>query len=333
MKQVFLTLLLIAGLALSSEARTLTAVANGPWESNSTWSPAGVPGNNDIVYIPLGKTVTVNSNHNESSSQMQVRVGGVLDFVGGGSKLWIAAQSLVYVYPAGKITANQNSQVIKIGGTTVMNGSNSGTTITGPSVATSTNSTNNLSASNTPSGFLPYSPSALPVTFIAFTATRQGGDVLVQWSTATEENADRFDVEVSNDGRNWSPLGSVPAAGNSFDLRQYSFTARSQGGTLQFRVKQVDLDGKYTYTAIRTVKGAIDGSVKMTAASGRLVLNFGAQLNNATVRILNLNGQVLQEQKMSTAFGQVLLPTAQKGLCIVAVLSENEIAATQKVVL
>ena len=333
MKQLYFTLLLIAGLAISSQARMLTAQANGNWSSASTWSPAAIPTNNDVVYIPAGFTVTVNTNLNEKNSFMEVRVGGVLNFVGGGAKLWINSQSVVYVYTNGKITANQNSQVIIIGNTTVMNATNTGTVVSGPSVARSSSGTNSTLSSNTPTGFAPYDPIALPVQFLAFTATRQANDVLVQWSTATEENADRFEVEVSNDGRNWTTLGSVRAAGTSYAVRQYSFTARNQTGTLQYRVQQLDLDGRYTYTPVRTVKAAADASVKMTAASGRLVLTFGSEVKDATIRILSLAGQVLQEQKMNSAIGQVLVSTGQKGLCIVTVFAGNEIAATQKVVL
>ncbi|RYY64814.1 MAG: hypothetical protein EOO12_08665 [Chitinophagaceae bacterium] len=336
MKKALLALTLLLSIAQFAQARTVTAQGNGNWEDASTWAP-GAPANGDLVVIPHGMTVSVTSNIQQKTWTMDVRVGGVLNFVGGGAKLWFNSQSVIFVYPAGKINANQNSQVITLGNTVVLNGSNQGITISGPSAAISGGGTSSQSAQSASqpvnSGFLPYSPSALPVQFIAFTATRQAGDVLVQWSTATEENADRYEVEVSTDGRNWTTLGSVRASGNSFNVRQYSYTARNQNGNLQFRVKQVDLDGRYTYTAVRTLKAAADASVKMIATPGRLVLTFGTELKGATVRILNSAGQVLQEQKMNSAFGQVLVPTSQKGLCIVAVFTENEIAATQKVVL
>ncbi|GAB4092782.1 discoidin domain-containing protein [Flaviaesturariibacter terrae] len=335
MKPFFVTLLMIAGLATAVHARTLTAVANGNWQTASTWSPAAVPTNNDVVLIPSDKIVSITNNINEKTSFMELRIAGILDFVGGGSKLWLNGQSMVFVYPTGSITANQNSQVIILGNTTVLAGPNTGTaTVSGPAVATSSSpSASSSSATSTTAGFLPYSPSALPVVFIAFTATRQGSDVLVQWSTASEEAASRFEVEVSTDGRTWTSYGTVAAAGNSNTVRTYSYNVRNLPGSLQVRVKQVDISGSYTYTATRTLKGGAEGSIKMTAASGRLVLTFGTELKGATIRVINLAGQVLQEQKVASAIGQVLVPVSQKGLCIVAVLSENEIAASQKLVL
>ncbi|GAA4318470.1 hypothetical protein [Flaviaesturariibacter amylovorans] len=333
MKTILFALFILAGLSLTAHARTVTAVNSGSWESSSTWSPAA-PGNGDLVLIPRDKTVEITSNIQQKFWQMDIRVAGTLNFVGGGAKLWLNDQSVIYVYSYGKIYSNQNSQVIILGSTTVMNGTNSGVTITGPSVATANNSSaSSLTSSSSAAGFQPYSPSALPVQFIAFTAVRRAGDVLVQWSTAQEVDALSFEVEMSTDGRSWNTLSTVAAAGNSSSTRAYSFTARNlPAGTLQFRIKQIDINGKYTYTAIRTVKSGSDAHIGLMAAPGKLVARFGQEVKGVTIRVMNANGQVLQEQQLASAFGQVLLPTQAKGYCIVAILHNNEIAASQALV-
>ncbi|RYZ30987.1 MAG: T9SS type A sorting domain-containing protein, partial [Sphingobacteriales bacterium] len=253
---------------------------------------------------------------------------GTLSLNGGGGKL-VLTDGQIYVTPGGKITTNNNSQIISIGGKTIVNGTGGNSTIQ------ATNATGVLFGSSAQDGLVQNStlPVALPVKFINFNASRQGKDVQVQWATASEENSDRFDVETSTDGRNWATNGSVAAAGNSNSVINYNYTARSIAGTVQVRIRQVDIDGKYTYTDIRTVKGDFDGSVKVTAGSGRLNIQFGTEVKGATVRIMNLNGQVLQEQKFTSAVGQVTIPTNYKGICVVSVLSETEQVATQKVIL
>ncbi|RYY99383.1 MAG: hypothetical protein EOO11_05130 [Chitinophagaceae bacterium] len=333
MKTIVLTLLLLAGFAPFAQARTVTAKADGAWNDPATWNP-GVPANGDLVMIPYGKTVNVTTNVQEKTWKMDIRIGGIMNFVGGGARLWFNSQSIIFVYTQGKINSNQNSQVIILGSTTVLDGTNSGITISGPSAAIAANTTPSLASSTgSATGFLPYSPSALPVKFIAFTAVRRNSDVLVQWSTAQEVDALSYEVELSTDGRNWSNLGTVNAAGNSSSTRSYSFTARSlPAGTLQFRVKQVDIDGKFTYTAIRTVKSGIDGSIQLSAVSGKLVASFGQEVKGATIRIMNLNGQVLQEQKLASAIGQVLLPASVKGYVVATVINDNEILASRQLV-
>ncbi|TCJ13259.1 hypothetical protein EPD60_12745 [Flaviaesturariibacter flavus] len=323
MKQFSLTLLAIIGFAIIAQARILTAANNGDWATASTWSPAVVPNNNDTVVVPQGKTVSITNNQNMNNEYMLLRVMGKLAFVGNGSKLKVNGSSAVLVYPGGMIDASSNSQSISIGNTDVLKGND----IAGGSTGYMATSTSN--------GFQKFNFNTLPVRFVAFTATRHSGDVLLQWTTAQEVNAFSFEVEASTDGRNWVALATIKAAGTTSLEQNYSFLARNSGaGSIQFRIKQIDLDGKFMYTAARIVKGSGEaGEIKVAASAGRVVLQFGQEVKGATVRILGLNGQVLQEQKLGTAIGQVLVPTTQKGICLVAVVTENEVAAAQKVLL
>lgn len=56
----------------------------------------------------------------------------------------------------------------------------------------------------------------LPVELLSFSGTcADDGEVLLLWSTASEQNSDKFTVETSKDGESWSFVGSVPGAGNS----------------------------------------------------------------------------------------------------------------------
>lgn len=55
------TLLLIA--ALLARGATYTSVQTGHWNSTSTWSPSGVPGNGDVVRLADGVTVTIPSGY------------------------------------------------------------------------------------------------------------------------------------------------------------------------------------------------------------------------------------------------------------------------------
>ncbi|GAA4318473.1 hypothetical protein [Flaviaesturariibacter amylovorans] len=323
MNKILLTLLALV-LTASANGRILTAINNGTWGTSSTWSPAAVPNDDDTVIIPANRVVTISSNENLNHEYLLLRVMGGLNFVGNGSKLKVGDSSVIFVYPEGIINASHNSQSITIGNSTVMTGSNSGNSVTGP-----------VMASSATGAFQPFSFSTLPVQFLAFSTTRRGADVLVQWATALEVGAFGFEVEFSRDGRTWTTLGLVRAAGNSSSDRRYSYTARNlPAGTLQFRIRQIDLDGTFTYTAIRTVRAGADASgIKLSALSGRLLLEFGEEVRGATVRIFNIGGQLLQEQRLGSAVGQVLVPTSVKGHVVVAVSNNNELATTRQLVL
>lgn len=96
----------------------------------------------------------------------------------------------------------------------------------------------------------------LPVTLTDFTAKLVGPAVQLNWHTASEQNADRFEVERSTDATTFTPLGSVAAAGTSSQAHAYAFpdTHLPVGATtLYYRLRQVDLDGTSTYSPVRTV--------------------------------------------------------------------------------
>lgn len=100
----------------------------------------------------------------------------------------------------------------------------------------------------------------LPVELSAFTAERQGGNALLRWATASETNNAYFAVESSSDGRTFASLGQVPGHGTSAQAHTYQYTdaplARYGSPTVYYRLRQVDADGRATYSPVRALAGA-----------------------------------------------------------------------------
>jgi Domain of unknown function (DUF4082) len=91
---------------------------------------------------------------------------------------------------------------------------------------------------------------ALPVVLAQFIASKQSdGSVKLSWTTSQEVNAGYYDVERSGDQTGWTKIGSVKAKGNSTIATDYSlFDNLPLDGTGYYRLKMVDLDGKYVYS-------------------------------------------------------------------------------------
>lgn len=84
----------------------------------------------------------------------------------------------------------------------------------------------------------------LPVELVAFHAWEMDRSVLLEWSTASEYNSERFDVLRSADAEQWTLVGSLPAAQFSQTLLEYSHVDPAPlSGTSFYRLVQVDLDG------------------------------------------------------------------------------------------
>lgn len=99
----------------------------------------------------------------------------------------------------------------------------------------------------------------LPVELIDFHGRRDGLDIKLNWATLTEVNADYFQVERSDDGTNFRPLGSVDAHGNSSEKHEYGFVDMNVNeGVHYYRLMSVDADGSFEYSSIVRIKSGIN---------------------------------------------------------------------------
>ena len=92
----------------------------------------------------------------------------------------------------------------------------------------------------------------LPVELVSFTSAIQGRSVVLNWSTITEKNFYRFEIERTYmDNSSWHYIGSVKAAVLSNSPKNYSFTdTKLLSGKYNYRIKMVDNDGSFKYSDV-----------------------------------------------------------------------------------
>jgi hypothetical protein len=92
---------------------------------------------------------------------------------------------------------------------------------------------------------------ALPVELTTLTSTIEHGSVNLVWHTSTEVNNYGFDVERKSEAEDWLKIGFVIGNGNSNSPKNYSFEDENPpSGKIQYRLKQIDFDGKYKYSDV-----------------------------------------------------------------------------------
>ena len=105
-------------------------------------------------------------------------------------------------------------------------------------------------------GLANFSQYIMPVELLSFTATKAGNSALLRWQTAQETNSESFVIERSTDAVHFLPIGTVAAAGQSNQTLSYQFTdshAAAVGVTVFYRLKMLDTDGSFSYSAIKTL--------------------------------------------------------------------------------
>ncbi len=92
---------------------------------------------------------------------------------------------------------------------------------------------------------------ALPVKLSVFKASQVGERVDLIWETESESNNSHFVIERSADNRDFKAIGEVKGKGNSNTTTRYSYSDKKPGpGKNYYRLKQVDLDGKTTFSEV-----------------------------------------------------------------------------------
>lgn len=99
--------------------------------------------------------------------------------------------------------------------------------------------------------------SSLPVELLSFEATLTDLGVDLEWVTASEQNTRVFEIERSLDGLLFSRVGTHTAVGTSSDVQVYEWEDERVMNVgfpkLFYRLKMIDNDGSFVYSAIKSV--------------------------------------------------------------------------------
>ena len=143
----------------------------------------------------------------------------------------------------------------------------------------------------------------LPLTYNSIAATTKNSTVVVNWQTSNEVNTNNFVVQRSADGTQFYKVGTVKANGIG---GKYAFTdfAPLQGSNY-YRIQSLDKDG---FTQLSSTVKANTESLVIAASvrvypnptvTNTLQVQFNnIELGNYFAKIIDINGRLLQQEKM-----------------------------------
>ena len=144
---------------------------------------------------------------------------------------------------------------------------------------------------------------AYPVTWLSFTANKKDDGVLLDWETAGETNNNYFSVERSRDGQDFYDIGTVKSKGILSQTAEYDFTdVEPLKGENYYRIKQVDLNGNYTYTDVKNInfENASAITIYPNPSSSHINVDGIDLASNPKISILDLSGKLIRQFIPST---------------------------------
>lgn len=148
----------------------------------------------------------------------------------------------------------------------------------------------------------------VPITLTRFVAnTKSNNKVELQWTTASEYNNDRFEVEHSLDGSNFKKLSTIKGKIKSTEISEYTFIHEEPStGINYYRLKQVDIDGTVTYSDL------VAASLKSKEIKFNNHVIRGGQISfaiespsivEATLQLTDITGKVIAKQAQKLQVG------------------------------
>ena len=140
----------------------------------------------------------------------------------------------------------------------------------------------------------------LPVTVVSFTATKNNKQVVLQWTAENETNLSRYEIEKSTDGINYSMLTIMAAQGGVSQIVYKSRDTDPAMGINYYRLKIVDIGGRYTYSTIVTVNFDKQNnfSIWPNPAKDYIMITDAADFDQ--VQIIDVAGKLVKQMNKST---------------------------------
>lgn len=145
----------------------------------------------------------------------------------------------------------------------------------------------------------------LPVELISFQGASTSQGIALTWATATEKSNDRFEVQRSQDGRNFETVGTVKGNGTTSVRNDYSFTDKTaKNGLNYYRLRQVDFGGEFEFSKVVAIdtKGAKANSVTLypnPTADGDFNIRMTPANEATSIQIMDISGKVLMNKTVT----------------------------------
>jgi Secretion system C-terminal sorting domain/Beta-propeller repeat len=143
-----------------------------------------------------------------------------------------------------------------------------------------------------------FSGNPLPLELISFSGKNEKRTNILNWQTANEVNLSHFEIEKSETGQIFEKIGEVKANGGPSEKVDYEFidspftTLNSQ---LFYRLKMVDLDGKFKYSKIINIENKAQSEITIYPNPTSDYFTISGNEAFEKLQIVDMSGRIVKE--------------------------------------
>jgi cytochrome c peroxidase len=180
------------------------------------------------------------------------------------------------------------------------------------------------------SGGLTILNGVLPVKMIYFDAYQEDENVYLEWETLSEVNNDGFDVLYSQDAQEWSVLDFIHGQNEASDYEYIHYDPSL--GTNYDRLKQIDFDGRFTFSDIKSVNiDVTKEAIKVYPNPTSDYVNIDASQEYELAYLYNVNGQLIKQISINGS-ARIDLTTLERGAYFIKLSGSNNESEVSRIV-
>jgi hypothetical protein len=174
--------------------------------------------------------------------------------------------------------------------------------------------------------------SALPVKLLSFEGSVKNNYNQLNWKTTQEVNNKGFFIERSTDGVSYYSIGFTPASASSGNSNTYQFSdVNIIHPTYYYRLKQVDVNGSFSYTNIVKLTRHTNASIQVwpNPSTDYITVTL-PKADLYTLLFFDASGKQLLEKKANTAIVKQEVKYWSNGMYYIKIIQNNTIISTLK---
>ncbi len=179
-------------------------------------------------------------------------------------------------------------------------------------------------------------PTALPLNLLSFSGKKVENGNMLNWKTSHEVNASHFEIERSADSKSFIKIGTTKANGGPAEKVGYEFLdqtnlANEKGA--YYRLRMVDLDGKYNYSKIIYLENLAEKTIISEAYPNPAFDNFTKidintnQAGEWQVNQLDIAGKLIfsNNYQLNNGHNTLEISNLTKGMNIIQIRNNEEV--------
>ncbi len=164
----------------------------------------------------------------------------------------------------------------------------------------------------------------LPVTLVAFTGDKCNGNICLSWVTEHEQNFSHYEIEKSKNGLAFTAIIKIPALSVATTNTYAAKDSLPFSGNNFYRLKMVDVDGHFKYSAILKINAGATQLVSLLPNPAHDFIVLKKIQSFSFIKVIDLAGKTQLQQQITGTEKEINTSNLPAGMYFIQLVGSTE---------